>query len=164
MAPSEGGFGNRHPGDRNRRCRRADAARHARSPPLACCRRLGSLHFRTELDALASRALALCELDDQLGFYFSLSPTTEADRSGFLVTLMGLAEFAILFATLIGSSAACERSRWKLVSHAAVLTVIVGGLAICHGHMLWLTPFPPPLAVENNQFDCVMQIAERVQA
>jgi len=106
----------------------------------------------------------LFALDSDLSLYFSLSPTDQVDRRGFLLTLFGLSEYAALFTALIVASSLYAQARaWRIFCRGA-LAVACGGLALLYWLMLHLTPFPPGVVTPISHYSRIVEIAQRVEA
>jgi hypothetical protein len=115
--------------------------------------------------ALWPRARWLYVLEEHLEVWHDLQPSPDADRLGFLITLIGLGEFAALIAVLTCSSALqFPGNRLQKSIRFALLTMIGIGLAAVYWQMLWPTPFPLPVESSPNYFGRITEIAERVRA
>jgi hypothetical protein len=105
-------------------------------------------------------------LDSQFSIYYVM-PSQELDRRAFLLTILGLTEFAGLFvvglAALKYAPSSIHRLRWWQTVRLASFAALVGGLGLLYAQMLWLAPFPPSLVPSENNYVRIREIAERVE-
>jgi hypothetical protein len=87
---------------------------------------------------------------------------------GYAFTVLGLAEFAALSLLCV---AAVSLPRGDFSGARAVvalrfifLAALGPVLAVLYVQMLWLSPFPPPLASPENHYARIMEIAQRVES
>jgi hypothetical protein len=105
-------------------------------------------------------------LDHEFSDYYVM-PSQNLDRRAFLLTMLGLAEFAGLLMVVLAAQryapSSIRRSRlWQSV-RVAGYTAVGGGLGLVYVQMLWVAPFPPPLVAVNNHYERILQITEQVQ-
>src|SRR5262245_13820816 len=107
-------------------------------------------------------------LDSDFGLYYALGDLFGPPWRGYYVTVLGLAEFAmLLMAALVAQSLAT--SSWRVSKAFAValyVSLVAAGLAMgaLYVPMLWLTPFPPRVGSPDNHYARIMEIAQRVEA
>jgi hypothetical protein len=109
----------------------------------------------------------LSELDSDFGFYYMLADQ-ERYVSGFMVTLLGVGQFAALLClSLAIALASVRRPNGLHVWRAIAVTgsaIFVAILSTFYVAMLWLSPFPQSVVSPNNHFSRIMKIGERVVA
>jgi hypothetical protein len=105
-------------------------------------------------------------LDSKFSFYYVM-PSQDLDRLAFLLTILGLAEFAglvvIVLAALRYAPSSIHRSRFWPSVRIGGCVVLGCGLGLLYVQMLWLAPFPPSLVPSNNNYARIREIAEQVE-